>query len=364
MRYAAITLTMLLGCFVARSAEAQIAWESKLLEAHARAKGEGKLMLLHFFTDNCIYCDRLEAGAFKSQRLATDINQNFVPLRVHAGKNEVLAKKFGVTKYPTDVIVTVDGKVVSKSVSPQQPDRYLAMLTTARADYSRRQIMLAQNASPTMTAPSVVQPTAPVSADSGVKGNLAVQVPASEPGETKMQSNQFVMPPASAGGVNATLASAKTVDASLQESNTNGLTSPEEIEMPSDLATKPELALQGYCPVTVIQEMKWLEGKAEFGVIHLGKLYLFVDEAAMQQFLADPIPYTPVLNGIDIVRFFEERKIVPGKREWGSIDPIHNRMFFFADEEAMKHFEDKFQNYVDAAVQVMDQAIKESNPGV
>ena len=83
----------------------------------------------------------------------------------------------------------------------------------------------------------------------------------------------------------------------------------------------------------------------------------------MKKFLADPIPFTPVLNEIDVVRFFEERKIVPGKREWGLKDPVYNRMFFFADEAAMNHFYSEYERYTDAAIEVMEKAVKDANPG-
>jgi YHS domain-containing protein len=126
---------------------------------------------------------------------------------------------------------------------------------------------------------------------------------------------------------------------------------------------KPGLAMQGFCAVTVINENRWVEGKPEYGVIHLGKLYLFSSQQAMGSFLADPAPFTPVLNEIDVVRFFEERKIVKGKREFGVLDPVHNRMFFFADEAALKHFENEYERYTDAALEVMATAIKEANPG-
>ena len=97
--------------------------------------------------------------------------------------------------------------------------------------------------------------------------------------------------------------------------------------------------------------------------IHLGKLYLFQNEDAKNQFLADPIPYTPVLNEVDVVRFFEERVIVPGKREWGVKDPNYQRMFFFADEAAMNHFIDQHLRYTDAAIEVMQTAVRDANPG-
>ena len=99
-------------------------------------------------------------------------------------------------------------------------------------------------------------------------------------------------------------------------------------------------------------------------MIHLGKLYLFADADAVKTFLSSPMSYTPMLNEIDVVRFFEEKKVVPGRREWGVIDPVHNRMYFFADEAAMIHFENSFDTYVDAALEVMDEAVSEANPGV
>ena len=121
--------------------------------------------------------------------------------------------------------------------------------------------------------------------------------------------------------------------------------------------------MDGFCAVTVIEEARWVEGKPDFGVIHLGKLYLFDSKSAMDSFLANPIPYTPILNEIDVVRFFEERKIVKGKREFAMQDPLNKRMFFFADEAAMSHFENEWGRYVEAAVNVMDKAVQESNPG-
>ncbi|MGB7329010.1 MAG: hypothetical protein WBD31_29285, partial [Rubripirellula sp.] len=127
-------------------------------------------------------------------------------------------------------------------------------------------------------------------------------------------------------------------------------------------ASQPELAMDGYCAVTVVDDAKWVEGSPEFGVIHLGKLYLFASKDKMDTFLAKPIPYTPMLNEIDVVRFFEERVIVQGKREWALQDPTNRRMFFFADKAAMLHFENSYDRYVDAAINVMETAVQESNP--
>jgi protein disulfide-isomerase len=148
---------------------------------------------------------------------------------------------------------------------------------------------------------------------------------------------------------------------SMPEQVTN--TPPATAAAKSTQGQEPKLAMDGFCAVSVVNEARWVEGRPEFGVVHLGKLYLFASDSAMKTFLADPMPYTPVLNEIDVVRFFEERVIVPGKREWAMQDPSNKRMFFFADQEAMQHFENEYARYVDAAIMVMDKAVKESNPG-
>ena len=433
MRHAAIYLTVLtIAGLASQTASAQIAWVGKLRDAHTHAKQQGKLMLLHFYTDNCVYCDRLEAGAFQSASVSKAINQNFVPVKVHGAKNPKLAEMFKVTKYPTDVIVTTDGKALSHSVSPQQPDRYIAMLSGAQADYVKSKTMIAsgkqskpkssavdspskvKSSSPTTTPayasnppqlaasssgfampPAGAMPPADASASTAESKGMPIQIPgtadsslamgtptptASLASAGKPKQNKFVLPdavapsgptdaptdtlggltlPASAGAV-----SSGSVSATLAGARNKSM------ELPSDgeeisraVEAKPELAIQGFCAVSVVNDGEWIEGKPELGVIHLGKLYLFSDKAAMDLFLADPIPFTPMLNEIDVVRFFEEKKIVQGKREWGVIDPVHNRMFFFADEAAMLHFEQEFSRYLDASIQVMDTAIKESNPG-
>jgi protein disulfide-isomerase len=429
MRHAAIyfVLFTLTSCWVLPS-NAQIAWEGKLRDAHTKAKQEGKLMLLHFYTDNCVYCDRLEAGAFRSASVSQSINKNFVAVKVHGAKNPQLAAMFKVTKFPTDVIVTTDGKALSHSVSPQQPDRYIAMLTDAQVNHAKSKTALAnQQPPPAATLAEASPPTSggvmpdgqpgsarqasaassggfdspadTADARSMVSGEMPVQVPVPAEGNEniipsktdltspattataavastgKSQQNGFVTP--EAGKVNATPVGARSADGlktSLASSRSNrvqqsAMDLPTSFGEPDGQAAdenpdKPELAIQGFCAVSVVNKGQWVEGKPELGVIHLGKLYLFADQASMQTFLSDPIPFTPMLNEIDVVRFFDDKEIVAGKREWGVIDPVHNRMFFFADEAAMLHFEESFERYLEASVEVMNRAIEQSNPGV
>ena len=138
-------------------ATAEIAWQTQLKTAHAKAMQEGKLLLLHFYTDECVYCDKLEAGAFKTPEVAAAIQKNYVPVKIHAVKNPAIASTFKVSRFPTDVIVTTQGQALSHSVSPQDPARYVAMLaqhSVPTADGS----MLAKNVPNLVPANSPTMP--------------------------------------------------------------------------------------------------------------------------------------------------------------------------------------------------------------
>ncbi len=330
---------------------------------------------------------------FKTPSVAAAISKGFVPVKVHAAKNPKLTEMFKVSKYPTDVIVTTDGKTLAHKVSPQQPDRYVAMLSEVEsasklaASPASTQPQAAK--APTVAAPATV-PSPKVAAAPGVpsyatpgptaNGNAATMTapqvaavspppapvnptPAPSVATSTSKTSQFTMPSGKeSGGTQAQMAAARSEGLSLAMPAPQQRTEPPSEAKPTP-ATQPDLAMQGYCPVTVIKEDRWVEGNPKLGVIHLGKLYLFSDADKMQTFLADPVPYTPVLNEIDVVRFFEERVIVPGKREWGLKDPTYNRMFFFADEAAMNHFWNEYERYTGAAIEVMEKAIKDANPG-
>lgn len=326
-----------------------IQWESDLKNAHARAQQENKHLLLHFYSDNCVWCDRLEAGAFKSPQVIDAINQTYVALKIHAGQNPSLAKTFRVSSFPTDVIVTTQGTALAHGTSPQAPDRYIAMLAQhvppqTQPVQSEPQTMLAQNVSPT-NPPVSQNPYGGATAAMTATTQMVSDAPAPTSATTASKGI-----PAVAVGHRSEV---KTSEPTSEESTGESAESPDQPRT---------LAMDGYCAVTLLEKNEWTEGNPKFGVIHQGHLYLFVDGDAMQRFLRDPEPFTPVLNGIDVVRFFEEKRIVQGKREFGVRDPDHNRMFFFADEAALIHFENQHARYTEVAISVTRQAATEANP--
>ena len=355
---------------------AEIRWRDSLREAHAEARSEGKLLLLHFYTDRCVYCDKLEENAFQTSTVRQTLNGRVIPVKIDGGRDKKLREMFQVRKFPTDVVVTTDGEILSHSVSPQDPGRYVAMIDGVVDPWLANQPAAAATmslADAAKSTPAIATGNGGTAVDFGptglpAAGAVATAAPerTATPERTvdrgmggrqdpEVRSNQFFVPSARAGQVPAQVASAVIAEVPA------GPEPKSAIGPPAGIHETPDLAIQGFCPVSVIREREWVDGNPEHGVIHLGRLYLFASEEKMELFLQDPVPYTPVMNEIDVVRFFEERRIVPGKREWGIQDPVHGRMYFFADEEAMNHFLDKYELYSEAAVKVMERAVRESN---
>lgn len=406
---------------------AQIPWNNDLQAAHAQAKQEGKRLLMHFYTDDCIYCERLEAGAFQSPTLAAAIEKSFVPVKIHAAMNPKIAKTFRVTRFPTDVIVTTDGTVLSHGVSPQDPGKF-ARLLAEHAPQTAPQTALAQarapqpspapaaitqpatekqpqtptntfaampgaatpTSNPHASSASADQPSQQVPNEAGLSlptnlGGPSANVAAYRPQNNPLASSEFYQPPAdtppvdhteSAPEMTGSAAESDRLTIGLERSTQAGFT-PSDIadaqpasdeyasdEQVSDEQAKretPPVALQGFCPVALLEKSEWVAGDPAFGSIHLGQLYLFADQASLATFLADPEPYTPVMNGNDVVLFFEEHRVVEGRRDWGLVDPEFNRIFLFATEETMNHFYDHHQDYVRSAITVTRQAAVEAN---
>ena len=106
------------------------------------------------------------------------------------------------------------------------------------------------------------------------------------------------------------------------------------------------LALDGYCPVTVVDESRWRRGDEQFTAVHEGCLYQFAGEDEQQTFLKSPTQYTVALEGYDIVRYADSGALVAGRRNFGLfLDSI----YLLADEASRVKYENDPQRYSDAA---------------
>src|SRR6266567_1089703 len=90
-------------------AQDQIPWVADFPAACGMAAEQRRLVLLHFYNDNCSWCVKLEQNVFSKPQVGEAVAQNYLAVKVHAGKNPQLASRYQIKSYPTDVFVTPSG---------------------------------------------------------------------------------------------------------------------------------------------------------------------------------------------------------------------------------------------------------------
>jgi hypothetical protein len=105
-----------------------VPWAADFRTACGLAAEQHRLVLLHFTTDNCPPCRKVEQEVFSQTEVGQAIGQNYVPVLVHAVRNPELATRYQVKHFPTDLIVTPSGLEIYRVISPQKPADYIAML--------------------------------------------------------------------------------------------------------------------------------------------------------------------------------------------------------------------------------------------
>jgi YHS domain-containing protein len=116
-------------------------------------------------------------------------------------------------------------------------------------------------------------------------------------------------------------------------------------------ANEEQLALRGYCAVSLIRDRKLVLGQNRYTVQHDGRIYRFASLAMSDLFRNEPQVYAPANNGLCPVAQVERGKAVPGDPRWGILYKSH--LFLFASEEDRRRFVREPDRYsmVDVALQ-------------
>ena len=119
------------------------------------------------------------------------------------------------------------------------------------------------------------------------------------------------------------------------------------------------LALDGYCPVTLVEKKQWIAGDKRWGMRHQGRLYLFAGPEEQKRFFEKPDAYAPLFAGNDLVIAIEQKRMVPGMREFGVT--YDNHIYLFADAASRDKFEKNPNAYANQAMEAL-RASSYSNP--
>jgi YHS domain-containing protein/thiol-disulfide isomerase/thioredoxin len=120
------------GAMLAAPAWAQqesVHWHHDLESAKTVARQTNRLVLVHFWTTTCGPCLALDQNVFNQPGVGPAIEAQFVPVKLNADENSATAQLYGINRVPTDVVITPDGKLVGKLISPPTPSAYIAEVT-------------------------------------------------------------------------------------------------------------------------------------------------------------------------------------------------------------------------------------------
>ena len=101
-----------------------------LEEALAKAKSEGKLVLIDCHTKSCGPCRKMQKTVFPQAKCGEFINSRFVPIMMDMEEEAgiAIAEKYGVGIYPTFLVLSPDGKKQGEIVGAEYNiDNFIAM---------------------------------------------------------------------------------------------------------------------------------------------------------------------------------------------------------------------------------------------
>ena len=160
IRWPACCLMVLL---LASSASAQqgLRWEANLDSARALAAQTNRLVLVHFSASWCGPCKQLEQNVFSQPGFGQQLVGQYVAVKLDFDAQQALASQLGVEKIPTDVVLTPQGQVVQKFVSPQTAEQYTGALQqiAAAAGYRGQPAQPQYAAQPSAPGPQQGMPT-------------------------------------------------------------------------------------------------------------------------------------------------------------------------------------------------------------
>lgn len=364
-------------------------WETNLDAARNLAAQTNRLVLVHFTAKWCGPCQKLEQQVFSQPGFGQALAGQYVAVKLDADAHQVLVAEWGVDKFPTDVILTPQGQLVHKLVSPTTAEQYVGAMQQVAAVYRQRSAPPPGLASPSHAAapggdaqtPSAaprlsddryaeyfnsrpgpgagagVMPPAPPSPP------MASPAPAAAPPEPSALGSSspygHLVGPSPPVPPTASPSPAQRPDSALYAGHeprpAPGAQPPSAAPPspppaappvagnppapsppPATSSGNPPIGLDGYCPVTLVQRKQWTKGDARWGAIHRGRTYLFASPEAQQQFLASPDAYSPVMSGDDPVLALDQNQSIPGRRQHGVF--YGGRVFLFSSEASLEVF--------------------------
>ena len=275
-------------------AEPSPVWRSDFKAALLEAEQRRLPLLVHFYADWCMPCQRMERDVFTSPKVKEFLGTHFVAVKLNSDNHQDIVRRYGVETLPSDLVIdSLTGKVLVLHSDFLDTTRYLSLATQAEARFI--QVHAAD-----------------------LKPDNGIEVAATDKPRT-----------GNSGPGNATSPAA-----------TPQPTKVGEVELGDP---QPVVGLDGFSPVALAKHRKWTRGSARFAWDHKDVMYHFSSRAELLEFRNDPDAFAPKLLGCDPVILWETDRAVAGDIQYGAF--FDGELYLFKTDERRKQFKaqpDKF----------------------
>ena len=311
-------------------------WQSNFESAEALAKAQNVPMVVHFHAHWCGPCRVMETEVLSSADVNAALGVGIIGVKINSDERKDLVSRFGITALPTDVIVSPDGRILSKDVGSPGKSGYIARLLRFTAPASRstdnRDTQVAQ------AADTSGNPGARVASQST---NSEVPVAAADRTAEKPSPDSVSVDRTN----DIELAAATSVDSndkvvshSVASSESPTLSDTAEKAMTQALRREldKQIGLHGFSPVSLTESEQWKTGATQFKYEFQGVCYLLTSADELNRFKASPDRFIPALHGCDPVSLMNDQIVQAGHIELGVT--YRSKVYFFFSKQTRDEF--------------------------
>jgi uncharacterized protein YyaL (SSP411 family) len=117
--------------------ETRVDWREWGEDAFATADRAGKPVLLSLSATWCAHCHEMDRETYDEPRIAANVNDGFVPVRVDADRHPRVRERYNMGGFPSTVFLAPDGTVLS-GAGYLGPDGFRQVLTSVRKAWNAK----------------------------------------------------------------------------------------------------------------------------------------------------------------------------------------------------------------------------------
>jgi thiol:disulfide interchange protein len=112
---------------VTSHAAPEVRWEHDWDRAFARARSEGKPVLVSFYADWCVWCKHLDSITYRDEKVAALLSDRVVPLDVNIdGDVQQIIRDYRIEAPPTIVVFDASGAELGRILGYLPPTGFLS----------------------------------------------------------------------------------------------------------------------------------------------------------------------------------------------------------------------------------------------